>query len=286
MQRPTRLSRVIILVASIAYAFPAYGQVPAERARELYRRGKVYYGQGEYKKAQEAFKQSLGILRGETVVRPEEPAEQSAGPEASPPADVPSREESDYYIGGQDVLHIAVWQHDDLSGDLLVRPDGKISIPLIGDIQAVGRSIPDLDREVTERLGEFIRFPEVSISIRRIGGQRVIILGEVKEPGVYELTGSRTVLDAIGYAKGFTSDAVVSSVIIVRGGLKQPEGIRLNLNKPLLKADMSQNIALMPQDIIYVPKKFIANVNYFVNQIIAPLVQGSYTVTGYRNSAW
>jgi len=157
---------------------------------------------------------------------------------------------------------------------------------LVGDIQVTGLTIPQLDDEITERLKEYIKFPEVSISIRKIGGNKVFVLGEVNGPGVYTLTGQKTVLEAITLAGGFTNDATVSSVIVIKGGLSNPKGIRLNLNRPLLKADMRSNLTLQPEDIIFVPKKFIANVNYVVNQVLGPLIQGAYTTQGMRDKKW
>jgi polysaccharide export outer membrane protein len=162
-----------------------------------------------------------------------------------------------------------------------VRPDGRVSFPLIGDVQATGLTITELDADITERLKEFIRHPEVSISIRKIGGQRVLILGEVMSPGIYSVKGAKTALEAVGLAGGFTRDSVPSSTVLIRGGFQKPDAKRINLSKAL-KGDLRENASLQPEDILFVPKKFIANLNYFLNQVIGPLAQGAYADTQLR----
>ncbi|MFH1239544.1 MAG: polysaccharide biosynthesis/export family protein, partial [bacterium] len=181
---------------------------------------------------------------------------------------------ADYIIGVDDVLFISVWQNKDLDQEVTVRPDGKISALLIGDIQAEGSTIPQLDEQITTLLKEYIKFPEVSISLRKIGGKKIILLGEVNRPGVYAVSSNSTILELIALANGYTKDAVLDSVIVIRGGLQKPVGKRLDLARAIKKADMSQNIILEPEDIVYVPKNFISNVNYFVSQILGPITQG------------
>ena len=192
-------------------------------------------------------------------------------------------EVQEYTIEERDVLYISVWQEDDLSHEVIVRPDGKISFPLAGDVPVSGLTFTQLKDELTERLKEYIRYPVVSISLRKFGGRKVIVLGEVTYPGVYTVTGKRTALEAIALASGFTPHAVPSSVILIRGGFQTPEGMRLDLRRTINKTDMSQNIALQSEDIVYVPKKFIANVNYFVSQILGPISKGVWTLHGIES---
>lgn len=183
----------------------------------------------------------------------------------------------DYTIEEGDVLYISVWQEDDLKEEVIVRPDGRISFPLAGDVPALGLTFAQLKEELTKRLKEYIKYPVVSISLRKLGGKKVIILGEVGHPGVYSVAGKRTVLEAVARAKGFTPHAVTSSVILIRGGLQNPVGMRLDLSRAIKKTDMSQNVSLQSEDIVYVPKRFIANVNYFVDQILGPIARGIWT---------
>jgi len=276
-----------------------YCQDNRETAKEHYKKGDIYYQQEKYKEAEEEFQKALELLghkdTSSVIKMPEEkavkPPKSTTPPketkiEAKPQTTQEAKKSPEYVINEEDVLFISVWQNPDLDQEVIVRPDGKISFPLAGDIQAVGLTPAQLDKEITDRLKEYIKYPEVSISVRKLGGQKIIILGEVVDPGVYYGTGKSTVLEAIAAAGGFTPHAVVSSVVVIKGGFSSPKGIRLDLNRALLKADMSQNIYLEPQDIIYVPKKFIANVNYFVNQIIGPISQGVYNTEKLRGQPW
>jgi polysaccharide export outer membrane protein len=281
------VKKLILLFFILSIASPVYAKDKRKEAAEYYQKGDLYYKQGKYQEAQAEFQKALEVLakKDEAVVTKTEeekisPKEQAA---ASPQETKPSLE---YVIGEEDTLYISVWQNPDLSDEVIVRPDGKISFPLIGDVRASGLTISRLDQEITERLKEYIKFPEVSISIRKLGGKKVIILGEVQAPGVYLMTGKSTVLEAIAMAGGFTNDATVSSVILVKGGFANPKGVRLNLNRPLIKGDLTYNVTLHPEDIIFVPKRFISNVNYVVNTILGPIMQGSYSTELLRDKRW
>ena len=181
----------------------------------------------------------------------------------------------EYTIGEGDTLYVCIWQEENLNREVIVRPDGKISFSLAGDVPAAGLTFDQLKEELTQRLKEYIKYPVVSLSLKQLGGKKVIILGEVGSPGVYSVTGKSTVLEAISKAGGFTPDAVSASTILIKGGLQNPQGIRLNLKRAVTKADMSQNVILQSEDIIYVPKKFIANLNYTLSQILGPITQGA-----------
>lgn len=189
----------------------------------------------------------------------------------------------EYTISEADVLYILIWQEETLSQEVIVRPDGKISFPLAGDVPAAGLTFTQLKEELTKRLKDYIKYPVVSISLKKLGGKKVIVLGEVGSAGVYSVTGKSTILEAIGCAGGFTPHAVPSSTILIRGGLQNPKGMRLNLTRAIDRADMNQNVVLQSEDIIYVPKKFIANVNYALTQILGPISQGVYTANTARN---
>ncbi len=114
----------------------------------------------------------------------------------------------------------------------------------------------------------------------------MIVLGQVGYPGVYAVSGRRSLIEAIALAGGFTNDAVVSSVVLIRGGLAHPQGQRISLNKALNGKQNSSNIELQSEDIIFVPKKFISDVNYFVNTVLGPLVQGAYNLETMRDKPW
>ncbi|MFH1776836.1 MAG: polysaccharide biosynthesis/export family protein [Candidatus Omnitrophota bacterium] len=184
---------------------------------------------------------------------------------------------AEYTINPGDVLYITVWQEDDLRQEVIVRPDGRISFPLAGEVPAQGLTFTQLKAELTRRFEEYLRYPEVSISLRKLGGRKVIVLGEVRRPGVYAVSGGSTILEAIGMAGGFTTHSVPSSTILISGGFQNPKGKRINLSRAIAAADKEQNIPLQPEDVIFIPKKFIANVNYVVDQILNPIKYGATT---------
>jgi len=282
-------------------------ELSSEEASRYYDRGQRFYNEGRYKEAQQDFKKALTIIstsgqqgtpaEKEVRVRYEGAASAASAGETKqiPPtpekaAAVPLKtvKPLEYTISPGDILYIAVWQ-EDLSQEVIVRPDGMISFTLVGDIQAAGLTIAQLNAELTKGLQEYIRYPQVTVLLRKFGGSKVVLLGQVGFPGVYPTAGKVTILEAVALAGGFTQDAVISSVIVIKGGPDNPKGIRLNLNRAILRADPLQNILLEPQDIVYVPKNFIANVNYLISQVIAPLASGGqsgFTLEKLRDAKW
>lgn len=256
----------------------AAAQAPQESAREYYLRGDAYYQQGRFKEAQAEYNKALDILNSKDKPSVKDIPAAAQAPDVYKPvlqAELQQGSSLEYTIGEGDVLQISVWQNADLDQEAIVRPDGRISFPLIGDVQASGYTVSKLDENITERLKEFIRYPEVSISIKKLGGKKVIILGQVTNPGVYSVTGAKTILEAIGLAGGFTRDAVSSSTVVIRGGFAQPQAQRINLSRAL-KGDMRLNVRLESEDIVFVPRKFISDLNYFLMQIIEPISKGAY----------
>ncbi|NQS99491.1 MAG: polysaccharide biosynthesis/export family protein [Candidatus Omnitrophica bacterium] len=173
----------------------------------------------------------------------------------------------EYLIGEEDVLNISAWGWPDLTTEVIVRPDGKISFPLVGDLQASGQSLTELDNDLTERLKEYIKDPQVSVMIKEFGGRKVIVLGEVNYPGVYKTSGKNTVMEVIARSGGFTDAAVRNSIILIRGDLNDPEARRINLNKVIKEGDPSGNIVIEQEDVVYVPRTFIGNIGNFLRQL-------------------
>jgi len=270
------LLTLVLLAACVCNAAYSQDNNAKEQAREHYLRGNILYQEGKYKEAEEEFQKSLDLLTEKegAPVQTVAPGPQEKIPSA--PAVPKPQGRLEYIIGEEDVLQISVWQNQDLSQEVIVRPDGAISYPLIGDIQAAGLTITELDKQITEKLKEYVKYPEVSISIRKLGGQKVIVLGEVASPGVYSVTGAKSILEAISLAGGFGKDAVTSSVVLIRGGFGSPRPQRINLSRALT-GDIRQNVTLQSEDVVFVPKKFIANLNYFLNQVLDPLSKGMYT---------
>jgi len=207
----------------------------------------------------------------------ESEAEELASLPAGTLGQVSAEGEREYYLDIGDVLDVSVWQVPDLSrSEVIVRPDGRVSFPLIGDIKAEGLSLVQLDDMITGKLRAYVKSPEVSIMIRRFGDRdgnhKVVVLGEIFSPGVYKFDDIPTVTEVIASAGGYTKYAVLNSVVVIRGDVKaKPELVRLNVARIFRSGNLSQNILLKPNDIVYVPRSFIGKLNVFM-EIIQPAI--------------
>lgn len=174
-----------------------------------------------------------------------------------------------YLIAAGDTLEISVWEAEGLTKDVIVTPDGMISFPLIGEIVAEGKTLRELDDEVTKKISTYVRNPQVSVMVKKIGGRRVIVLGEVRTPGVYHITGEGTVMEAIAMAGGTTPEAITRSVAIVRGDLHtNPQVMIVSLDRVFTHGAIPKEYIIHPQDIVYVPKHFISSAAHFINKLI------------------
>lgn len=182
----------------------------------------------------------------------------------------PKPQQISYRIGIGDILEVSVWRNTDLDKNVIVRPDGVISYPLVGDIPAVGLTLTEIDDKLTEALRDYVRNPVVSVAVIKFGGTKVVVLGEVKGPGIYSPPGGGSIIDVIALAGGFTKRAVQRRTFLIRGGLGNPEIYRLNLAR-IFKGDLSQNVALRSNDIIFVPRTLIAKWNDVLEQITPTL---------------
>lgn len=160
---------------------------------------------------------------------------------------------AEYVIGPEDVLNINVWKEAELSGAVPVRPDGKISLPLLNDVQAAGSTPMALTTQLTEKLKKFLEDPRVTVTVSAINSQRVYLVGQVARPGAFPLTPQMTVLQALSSAGGLAEFANGSKVYILRNEngsqVKLPFDYKAVLNGQ--KGD--QNILLKSGDTIVVP---------------------------------
>jgi polysaccharide biosynthesis/export protein len=159
-----------------------------------------------------------------------------------------------YIIGNDDLLTINVWNEKEISGSVAVRSDGKISLPLVGEVQASGRTPLQLENEITDRLRNYISAPTVVVMVEKINSKKFNILGEVVRPGSYSISMAPTVMDAIALAGGFRDFAKKKDIYILRqqSGGRQ---LRISFNyKDFVKGkNSSRNIDLEPRDTIIVP---------------------------------
>jgi polysaccharide biosynthesis/export protein len=166
----------------------------------------------------------------------------------------PQSHDDAYVIGVDDVLAINVWKEPEVSKTVPVRSDGKISLPLAGEVQASGMTPRQLELDLSRRLASYISQPEVTVIVEEIKSQRFNILGQVAKPGAYPIANNPTVLDAIALAGGFRDFAKQKSVYVLR---RNPDGTetRLAFNyKEIIKGkNVDQNVKLQPNDTIVVP---------------------------------
>jgi protein involved in polysaccharide export with SLBB domain len=168
-------------------------------------------------------------------------------------------------FGGQQEKMTAL---KDLSpSEVIVRPDGKISFPLIGDIKAESLTLMQLDAAITEKLKTYVKNPEVSVMIKRFGEKtnKVVVLGEIFIPGVYKFNRPPNIIEVVAAAGGHTKYAALNSIMVIRGPMQaRPQVTRVNIAKVLQKGDLSENVQLNPNDIIYIPRSFIGEFNRFL----------------------
>ena len=160
---------------------------------------------------------------------------------------------TDYQIGPEDVLDIAVWNNTSLSRTTPVRPDGKISLPLLNDIQAAGLTPMELRDVIMKKLADYMPNPEVSVIVREVNHFKVSVLGEVKKPGRYDFKGQATVLDAIALAGGFNDFAARSKIMVIRNNGTGTKRIPVNYNKIVSAGAEQDNFVLQPGDVVLVP---------------------------------
>jgi polysaccharide export outer membrane protein len=156
-----------------------------------------------------------------------------------------------YRIGPEDQLQISVWKNDTLTRSVPVRPDGKISLPLLNDVQAAGLTAVELRDVLTQKLGGYMPNPEVSVIVSDIRSFKVSVIGETARPGRYELRSWTTVLDVLALAGGFTQFAARSKIVILQPDGKTMKRIPFNYNKALVGEQ--ENFYLRNGDIVLVP---------------------------------
>lgn len=184
-------------------------------------------------------------------------------PEAKPAPFIPEQQNMtvavlpwpDYVIGPEDVLEISVWKNMEMSKTVTVRPDGKISLPLIGDIQAAGTTPVQLRDSIVARLKEYQQTAIASVIVQAVNSYRIFILGEVKNPGTYQLKTSTTILQSISLAGGFTQFASKNKIVLVRKGPGLKEERHVIRFSDLVYGDekTNQNLVLKAGDTIFVP---------------------------------
>ena len=159
---------------------------------------------------------------------------------------------ADYVIGSEDTLHVSVWKEPDLTATLPVRPDGKISLPLLNDVQASGLTPMQLAADLTTRLKKYVTDPQVTVVVTQMNSQKVFLLGEVLHTGAVPLLPNMTVLQVLSTA-GFSQFANTKGIYILRTENGKQEKLPFNYKAVVKGEHMEQNILLKPGDTVVVP---------------------------------
>lgn len=184
----------------------------------------------------------------------EKPTTQSSADTAASTAPTkPATDDPNYVIGAQDVLDINVWHEPDLTRVVPVRPDGKISLPLLNDVQAGGLTPIKLAEEITTGLKKFVTDPQVTVIVSTINSQRVYILGEVNRAGAYPLLPGMTVLQALSSGGGFTQFANTKKIYVLRNDGEKSDKFPFNYKDVIAGRHPEENIVLKAGDTIVVP---------------------------------
>ncbi|MGB2677995.1 MAG: polysaccharide biosynthesis/export family protein [Candidatus Acidiferrum sp.] len=161
--------------------------------------------------------------------------------------------DADYVIGPQDVVRIDVWKEAEISRTIPVRPDGKISLPLLNDIQASGLTALQLGKSIRDGLTKYLTNPEVTVTVTEINSRRVYITGEVARAGAFPLLPNMTVLQALSSAGGFTQFAKTKGIYVLRNDSGKQVKLPFNYREVVKGKNQEENILLQPGDVIVVP---------------------------------
>ena len=160
--------------------------------------------------------------------------------------------DSEFRLGPDDVIEVTVYQDKGLDRTVPVRPDGKISLPLIGEMPASGKTATDLQKEIALRLKQFVADPTVTVVVKEVNSPKVSVLGEVKNPGMYKIKDRATLLDAIALAGGLTEYAKKNKIVVIRTDSNgPPHQFKLNIDDQI-KGRRTEPFYILPYDKIYI----------------------------------
>ena len=187
----------------------------------------------------------------------QKPAVSRPAPATTAPAPQAAAPPADYVIGADDVLVVMFRREKDLSAEVVVRPDGKITLPLINDIQAAGLTTDQLRDRVTEQAARFVESPTVTVIVKQINSRKVFITGQVMKPGPYPIGDRMTVMQLISTAGGLTEYAKKKDIVILREPAgrpgSKPAAFKFNYDDVRKLKNLASNIELKPGDTVIVP---------------------------------
>jgi polysaccharide export outer membrane protein len=195
---------------------------------------------------------SIALAQGAAPPRPATPSTQPARQPGAATTSTGVPVPTDYVIGPDDVLGIVFWRDTDMTGDVTVRPDGNVTLPLLGDIKAAGLRPTELKDQITQAASKLISDPNVTVVVRQINSRNIFITGGVARPGAYPVSGQMNVLQIITVAGGLTEFADAKNISIIRVENGQTRRFKFNYNEVLDGKKMEQNILLKPGDTVLV----------------------------------
>ena len=160
---------------------------------------------------------------------------------------------STFYLGPEDVLEISVWKDEALTKEAVVRPDGMVSFPLIGQIRAAGRTVEDLQREIQRKISRYVPDAPVTVMVLEIGSPKIYVVGKVNKPGVYIMGHYLRVMQALAMAGGTTTFADRDDIMIIREEKGRQTIMKFNYDRVASGRDLHKNITLKPGDTVVVP---------------------------------
>jgi len=191
----------------------------------------------------------IGLLACSLQVHAEDPTKPDSSAAASTGTAIFGQ--SDYRLGPEDVIQVFVWKQPELSTTVVIRPDGKVSLPLLGELEATSKTAMQLQEEVTKRLLQYVADPMVNVIVKEVNSPRISVLGQVNKPDRYPIRQRLTVLDAIALAGGFTDFAKRDKVTIIRNSGPDKARIQVNLKK-VVQDGRGEVYYVEPLDTIYV----------------------------------
>ncbi len=181
----------------------------------------------------------------------------AAPPAQNPPAAPAAAEQQNlpagYVIGADDVLNIVFWREPDMSAEVVVRPDGRISLPLLNEVDAIGQTPSELRATLTARAAKFVAEPNVAVVVKQINSRKVFITGMVARPGAYALGAGMTVLQLVAMSGGLLEYADSEQIVIMRTDGGKPSALGFNYKDVTRRRNLHQNVELAPGDTVIVP---------------------------------
>jgi len=165
-----------------------------------------------------------------------------------------AQQAADYTMNAGDTLDISVWKEEELTKkDVIIRPDGKFSFPLAGQVAARGRTAAEIEVEITSRLKRYVAEPVVSVSVKNLDGCRIYVIGQVSKAGSFVMNPRVNVLQALSLAGGMTPFAAVNDIMVLRGSGDSQRAISFHYGEVVKGRSLSQNVLLEPGDVVVVP---------------------------------